>query len=380
MPRKLTKGECTYSNTTTAAVSLLDSDPRLIAALGPTLSLEDLKIWAGMPETRRAAALQRIAVLDEYCARINDISAKSAAIKAGVTLGRFYQIARVWPEKRLLSSLGAYALVAKPRAGLKPHQKIALHDVVAQVIKADANQGDSIAELARKLGKASKLSVNDIPSKNTLRSFIEKELRQLRNTGLAGSEIVFDLSATSLRRYDNLPHVVFLAIDAGTGIILGHAIGCAKENALGYKSAASAALKTITEITGRKSIWARKFERCQMAIALDLPDMEKMSAQIKSRTGAMLFESAADVSHGHFIRQHLGLNLGLIRLMPSRTISTRALGNGLKGVVLDAATASARVGIAVEEHNAALISTLGLDGDADPPDELIEMLAMMAAI
>ena len=98
-------------------------------------------------------ALQRIEALDRYFAEAPELAAKAAAIKAGVTLSRFYQMARGWAVKRSLSNLGTYALVVKPRAGLKPSQIGALEAVVGNVIGAEANQTDSIAALARKLGE-----------------------------------------------------------------------------------------------------------------------------------------------------------------------------------------------------------------------------------
>jgi hypothetical protein len=379
LPGERNDKDATSGNTATDNALLLDADPRLVAALGTALSLEDLRIWAGMPEPRRVTALQRIKVLDQYCAEPGEITAQRAAMDAGVTLSRFYQMARIWPEKRLLSSLGTYALVTKPRAGLKPHQKSALQAVVKQVVEAEANQGDSIAALARKLGQASKLPADDVPSKNTLRVFIESEQRRLRETSLAGREILFDLSATSLPRGDGLPHVVFLVIDGGTSLILGHAIGLAEESAAGYRTAAGVCLSHIPAVLQGKNIWSEKMERSRIVPGADASDIGAISSKIALRMGDVSPKLTAVDAQGEYIRHHLGLRLGYVRLFPSRTILTEASANEIKGVELDTATAFARVSVAVAEHNATLVEALELDGDADPPGELMRLLEMMAA-
>lgn len=358
----------------------LGTDPRLVAALGPELSARDLEIWAGMPASRRMKALQRIGALDRYFAEAPDVAAKAAAIEAGVTLSRFYQMARAWAVKRSLSNLGTYALVVKPRAGLKPFQISALEAVVGDVIGAKANQTDSIAALARKLGKASNLKPDEVPSKNTLRGFIEREQRRRRDAKLAGTEVLFDLSATSLHRCNGQPHVAFFLIDGGTGLILGHAIGVAEESAAGYRDAAHASLNLILPVLRGRAIWSKEFKRAQMVTGADVPELVTMIARIGGEMDGVCPTLTEEDRQGRYIREHLGLRLSSVRLLPAQTIPDEASAVEIKGVELDTTTAFARTSVAVVEHNAAVLAALDLKGDVNPPDELIKFLNTIAAI
>ncbi|UZK68776.1 hypothetical protein OKW76_12100 [Sphingomonas sp. S1-29] len=362
-----------------ASELLLDADPRLAKALGRALSLNELKTWAGLPEPRRAKALQRITALDRYRAEGSELSAKQAAMEAGVKLGRFYQMARAWSANRSLESLGAYVSATKPRSSLKPHVNQALMAVVKQVVEAQSNQGNSIATLAKKLGAASNLPAKDVPSANTLRAFIEREQRRRRNTKLAGTQVLFDLSATSLLRDDGRPHVAFLAIDDGTGLILGHAIGLAEESRAGYQAAAQNSLSRILAALRAKTIWSETMERSQIVPGVDAPAIASMSSRIKGEIGGAAPQLTAEDKQGGYIRRHTGLKLGSIRMLPSRTGAAPSAMKMTKGGELNVTDAFARMEVAVTEHNAGLLLKLAIEGDAAPPGKLIRMLEMIAA-
>ena len=374
------KNNATDDETVKSSALHPEPDPRLVAALGPEISLEDLTNWAVMPEYRRMTALKRIEVLDRYWAEGNGFAGPQAAAELGITDGRFYQMARIWREKRSLGGLGTYGLVTKQRAGLKPHQKSALLAVVRQVVEAGADRGDSIAAMARELGQASKLAADDVPSKNTLRVFIENERRRLRDNQLAGTVVLFDLSATSLCRSDGLPHVVFLVIDDGTGLILGHAIGLAEESAAGFRAAASVSLSHIATVLHRRNIWSQRMERFSIVPGADASDIYEISSTITAQMSDVSPVVTAQGAQGRYIRHHLGLRLGSVRLLPSRTITSGTLANDTKGLELDTANAFARVGAAVAEYNATLLAGLELDGDAAPPGELLRILETMATV
>jgi hypothetical protein len=377
LPRKPKETGATGGGIAADPALLLEEDPRLAKALGDAMSPEELKIWVGMPEPRRVKALQRIKALDRYVLK-SEITAALAAEQAGVKLGRFYQMARAWSDKRSLGSLGAYASATKPRVGLKPHQNAALYAAVKRVVTAKANQGDSIAALARKLGEASNLPSEEVPAQNTLRVFIEREKRRLRDASLAGTEIQFDLSATSLRRSDGLYHVVFLVLDGGTGLILGHSVGLSEESALGYGAAAKDSLVRIPAVVGVRNIWADEMKRSQLVPGSDTHRIGAITSQIKIHLGGVAPQLTDEDAQGRYIRHHLGLKLGSVRLNPARTIAAAPAEGAVKGAVIDAVDAFSRIELAVAEHNAALLATLALDGEPDPPGELLHLLEMMA--
>ena len=356
----------------------LEADPRLATALGRVLSTDEIRTWAGMPEAQRVKALQRIKALNGYCAPGSELTARQAAEQAGVKLGRFYQMARGWSERRSLDSLGAYVSATKPRQGLRPEVTNALQAVVARVVKARDHA--SIASLAKTLALESGLPPKAVPSQNTLRAFIEREQRRVRDMKLAGAELLFDLSASSLRREDGRPHVVFFVIDNGTRLILGHGQGLGTDSVAGYRAAAADSLRRIARFMPPTKIWADRMQRSQLVPGTDIQSVSEMAAQMKTELGGITPQLTGERKEGVYIREHIGLKLGPIRLAPSRTIApSKPIGTVADAPGLVSEDAYARVELAVAEHNAELLADIKVEGAAEPPGELIRLLELMAA-
>lgn len=351
---------------------LLPPDSRIARAIGH-LDSDQAKLWAGMTADQRAKALQRIAALDRYCAEGSDLSAKQAAADAGVQLGRFYQMARRWRNDRSLHSIGAYASATRPRQRIAPDVTNALQAVVSRVVDADA--GASVAKLSDRLAAASGLPAESIPTRNTLRLFIERELRRRQQRSLAGAALLFDLSATSLLRSDGQSHFVFLLIDKGSRLILGHAEGERSDSVSGYRAAAKDALQRLSEHLAKMDIWSARMDQPNMIPGTDGDALRSTLDNVGAELGSAAPQLAVESSQGVYIRRQLGLKLGTVRLMPGRTspLKTETAPNSYS-----LSEAHARIEVAVAEHNEAALQEFSLKGEAEPPGELVRMLELMS--
>jgi hypothetical protein len=353
-------------------------DHRLAKVFGRDVPREEIAIWTDMPPARRAKALQRIAALDRYCGGEEGLTAKQAAADAGVELGRFYQMARVWPNERSLRSLGAYAVATRSRERFKPEVVNALQAVVAEVVRDNADAPASVAKLAQLLGERSGLPAGDLPKKNTLRLYVEREIRRVRETRQAGQEILFDCSATSLRRKDGDRHTVFMVIDRGTRLILGHSVGSPAESASGYAAAARDAQRRIGSGSFPGRLWSPRLVNAQLVPGTDIDGVRKLMQQVYREPAGSTPQVVGQGTYGRYMREHVGLKLGPIQLVPARTGD--ALGTeDPDGLGLGDTDALARLDVLIADHNATVLADLTVDGESLPPRELVRLLELMAA-
>jgi hypothetical protein len=376
LPRK-SKQDGTHAAVAPARTDLgLPADPRLIEVFGSTVPPEELKTWAGMTEARREKALRRVPVLDAYTKKGSTLNAETAAKELGIKLRRFYQIAELWGNRRSLSHLGAEASATKTRQRLPAEVTNALQAVVADVVKD--NDGASLRTLARKLVEAA-----DLPSKppalNTLLTFIERERRRVSQATLAGTEILFDLSASSMMKPDGRAYTLFLVIDRGTSLILGHAAGDVDGSVEGYREAAADSLRRIPTLLPGRRIWADGMERSQIVPGVDAEAVASLVMRVRSVQN-VAFQSTGPKSAGGYTRRHVGLKLGTVRLIPSQSHATGGSDTDpQRGAGLSQEEALARVELAVAEHNAQRMKDLKLTGAEHPPEKLIAFLEMMAS-
>lgn len=352
-------------------------DARLVKVFGDEVPSEEIAIWTDMPPARRAKALQRIAALDRYCGGEEGLTAKQAAADAGVELGRFYQMARVWPNERSLRSLGAYAVATRSRERFKPEVVNALQAVVAEVVRDNADPPASVAKLAQLLGERSGLPAGDLPKKNTLRLYVEREIRRVREARQAGQEILFDCAATSLRRKDGDRHTVFMIIDRGTRLILGRSVGSPAESALAYAAAARDAQRRIGSESFPGRLWSPRLVNTQLVPGTDADRVRELMRRVLSESGGTMPQVVGQGTYGRYMREHVGLKLGPIQLLPGRTGD--ALGTeGPDALGLDDADALARLDVPIADHNATVLADLSVDGESLPPEELVRLLEPMA--
>jgi hypothetical protein len=352
----------------------LPDDERLSRIFGHPVPPDEARIWASIPPSRRDKMLQRVAALDRFCFGEEGLTAKQAAADGGVKLGRFYQLARLWAARRSLAHLGTYASATQPRQRFAPEVVNALQSVVARVVID--NPKAPVTRLAQLLAEASGLPPKKVPGKNTLRTFVEREQRRLRTTRQAGHEVLFDCAATSLSRMDGELHTVFLVIDEGTGLVLGHSIGDVGDSAGGYCLAAGNGWALIRDDLLSAGIWAPSLERSQLVPGSDLDAVRRLAAA--AGPGAPQLTGAGD--HGRYMRRHLGPKLGPIQLLHRRTAKPESSAGISNGEAMTVAEANARVGLAVAAHNDGILAEVTADGQQVPPEGLVRLLRTMAGI
>ncbi|QCB43243.1 hypothetical protein E5673_14255 [Sphingomonas sp. PAMC26645] len=349
-------------------------DERLVDIFGSCVPRDEVAIWTDMPPARRAKALQRIGALDRYCTGEEGLTAKKAAADAGVKLGRFYQMARAWPNERSLRTLGTYAVATQSRERFKPEVVAAIQAVVTDVVRF--NEGVSVARLVQVLAERSGLPAENLPKKNTLRVFVERELRRVREVKQAGHEILFDCCATSMRRADGRRHDIFVIIDAGTRLILGLAVGDTTNSAAGYAEAARDALHRVAEDAFPGSIWATRIERSQLVPGEDSDQIRIVAAKLVAAIGRGVPQVVGQGTYGRYIREHIGLKLDAIQMLPGRTGKGREEASPAK-LGLSEIDARARLEVPLAAHNALVWAELAVVGEPQAPGEFVTLLELL---
>jgi hypothetical protein len=338
---------------------------------GYPVPAEELEIWASMPPSKRDKALQRMVALDRHLGSVGEMTAKQSAADAGVKLNRFYQMLRAWSERRSLAAVGTFASTTKTRERMAPEIAQTIQATVKRIV--DSNPDASVAALVRDLSKA--IEVKRSP--NTLRPFVERELRRRLQRELAGEEVQFDCVATSLLRPDGTNHVVFLVLDGGTGLILGHSIGHLSNSVAGYAAAARDALNRIPVMMPPREIWADRTERSQLVPGTDAVAVADLVARMRGAVGGVAPQILAPGSYGRYARAGIGSKVGPIRLLPSRT----GVATSDKAPVVDplkSADAQARFEIAVLSHNEEVLAMVARRGVSEPPDQFVQLLSSLA--
>ncbi|MFK3889510.1 hypothetical protein [Sphingomonas sp. NPDC079357] len=348
------------------------SERSLERVFGHPVPEEELEIWASMPPSKRDKALQRMVALDRHLGSFGGLTAKQSAADAGLKLNRFYQMLRAWSERRSLASVGTFASTTKTRERIAPEIAQTIQAAVVRIVEADPDA--SVAALVRDLTKA----IDIKRSPNTLRPFVERELRRRLQRRLAGEEVRFDCVATSLMRPDGANHVVFLVLDGGTGLILGQSIGHLSNSVAGYASAACDALGRIPAMMPPREVWADRTERSQLVPGTDAVAVADLVARARGAVGGVAPQILAPGSYGRYARAAIGLKVGPIRLLPSRT-GIAATDKAPPAVdPLETADARARFGIAVSAHNKEVLMMLDVKGGNEPPEQLVRLLSLLA--
>jgi hypothetical protein len=171
---------------------------------------------------------------------------------------------------------------------------------------------------------------------------------------------------------------MFVIIDSGTHLILGHAVGDVGNSLAGYRAAASDAVARILHLSKGRAIWADHLERSQLVPGDDREAISNLATGLRTTVGVSAPQLLTSWRpYGRYIRRHLGLKLGPIRIIPSRTgrsVSAAEVADG--GIVT--MDAHARLELEVIAHNAAITADLAIDGAEAPPADLVRLLAEMA--
>lgn len=348
--------------------------PKLIlaAALGNPVPTEEQAMWDAMSTEQREVAILRLKVLLNVDHPLRPLPVEAAAAETGLSLNRWYEMFAAWREKRSLSSIGIAAAMPRSRT-LSYHND--LQRLVVKVVDADPDTSVSrlAVALADAYGRDTGVPKTDWPSSNTLRKFVEAELRRRAKEEEPGNDIAFDCCACELP-HTNGVFVAFLAIDKGSHLVLGAALGDAADSRSGYALAAKDALDRIKRAPLDRLTWAEKLERSELVIGLDedawIGHPTEMAAaglkgQLQPATRARRF--------GAYVRPLIGGRMGRVKFLPGKTSKEVAFARpGADDVV--------RFGVEVDVHNSALVPGQEAEGEErrQPPATLVTLLRRLS--
>lgn len=294
----------------------------LAVAFGVDLLSGEQALWDAMSPEQRKTAITRIDALLRYenprFASGGPLTAEEAAKHARLSQNRWYEMYAAWREKRSLASLGVAAAMPRTRT-LSYHDD--LQRLVPGVVDADPN--GSVRRLALALGEAygaeTSLAQELWPTYNTLRKFVEAELRRRSKDDEPGSHVTFDCCACALPHSKDV-FTAFLVIDRGSRAVLGGALGDASHSRAGYAAAARDALDRLRRDPLDRFAWAEDMAGSEIVIGLDDKDWsahaEEMAAvgmkgQLQPATKARRF--------GAYVRPLIGQRMGRVKFMPGQT-------------------------------------------------------------
>jgi hypothetical protein len=296
--------------------------------------------------------------------------------RSGLSRTRFYTVAAEFRSAGTLASLGAFAGAGASRQKLNPDAVNALQAVVADVVAM--NKGASTSQLVRLMIEASGVDEKILPGSTRLRGIVEAEIRRADATGQAGNALKLDVTAINLPRADGRPHIMYCIVDEGTRLILGASTAGTLEEAAGYRSAALDALARIGNALCSVR-WVDRLLRIEIVVGGD----RDAAAGLRGRLidgGVRANPQLAPRRYGRYWRKLVGERLGRIEITPGRTEEGLAVpDNGDMTPWTDEA-ARAAVGLAVEQHNAAILAELDTSsGRPIMPDDMQRALEVLSA-
>lgn len=346
---------------------------RLRQFLGNPLPAEEALLWAELSERQRAKALQRMAALTRWNNKKAPHDAVLAAANAGMKhTSRFYEMAKAWADAPSLKVLGV--LATAPRTRRSKHDDL-LSQRASELI--DAYPGQSVRQLALKLGETPGLG-DKPPTYNTLRRFVDDEIRKRSRKALPGKYVGFDCCACSMQRMDGSEYALFAIVDQESHLILGAALGDAADSRRGYADAAADGLRRMGRSPLAGLAWLDRVEGFQLVVGVDGERWNDIRREIVAAgVRAPIEPSTRRQRFGRYLKPAVGSRLGRIALSPNRT---QGLGTGggdgrPSRPTVDDVT---RLAIEVEAHNASLVGDLERVDGSEPPADLIALLQHLA--
>lgn len=352
---------------------------RLQRLFGDPLPEREVAMWSLMDTAQRASALQRANALIRYNDGKGDVPARTAAADAGVTLVRFYQMNARWRDGPSLAALGVGAQPERGRRSqFSPEVNAVLQSAAAEVASDDDASVRALALRLADIARAKGLSEEDLPGHNTLRGIVERARRERDRRRKVGNQLLLDHAACGIMREDGSPWTAFVIVDAATQLILGAAPDGANAVECGYADAARDAARRIAASTLARVAWADRLAQVQLVPgAGNGAAFERVVAE--ARSIGIGLNLTSDRKAGRYLEHLVGRSIGVLPLWPARVGAAELPPWAAeRAPVLDLERARARMVLAVEDHNARLLDSLGDVGDGVPPPELMHLLEMLA--
>lgn len=332
----------------------------------------DRSRWDGLTTTQRDRARRRLEAILAW--RAGAIPFAEAIRGAGLSRTRFYAVAAAFKEAGDLESLGAFAGTGAARPRLDPDAVNALQAVVAAVVAR--NDGASVNRLVQLMVAASGVTAN-LPGSSRLRGIVEAEIRRAAATGEAGFALEMDFTAVNLPRGDGRPHVMFVLIDAGTRLVLGHWVGGTTDEDVGYREAALDALARV-EREFASLRWTDRMMRIDATVGTDRARAVSFRARLLGNR-AHPPVNLAPARYGRYFRRFVGERVGRVAITPARTESGMAVPDNGDMTPWSDEEARAAVALALGGHNAGILAASdGGAGRPVMPDDLANALSILS--
>lgn len=356
----------------------------LQAALVEPAKPDDLVLWAAMSPGQRQKALERIELLSRWHGvrgERGDLTAETAARKLGVKPKRFYEMASAWKRTGSIAVLGAFAAPTERKGRLDARAVNALQAHLPGVIAEHPNAPvervrAALEERARAALEAGGLEFT-MPSKNIVRTMIQREVARLDQAKRLGHALRLDCSATSLVRPDGVPHVVFAIMERTAGLVLGFSLGSPRDSVAGYAAAAADALGRTAPFLPDTG-WTDATSRLDMVPGEDVARWKPILIGWRAGRALPELEAGGSGRYGRYFREVFGERVGRTYFRPSRTLSSDA-GGDAGGAAFSDEEALLRLGLDFAAHNAAASVHVPVGGGGRP-ENLLAALGRLAAL
>lgn len=326
--------------------------------------------WESLTPARRREAAARFVLFDQWEA--GELSAEEAINQFGKSPSRFYRLAAQWRDRPSLDALGVGIRAPRTRARLDPVVVNALQAKVSHVVRmhADASVSQQAAFLLEAAGFGGQKPIGT----TALRKIVETERRRVEASGRLGHQIGMDCSAINLPQASGRPYILYVIVDAGTGITLGFALSASVDVTAGYSAAAGSAAQWI-EQNGAGLPWSSRLSQTILVSGDDDAKSKKLVEGLSAAgIGGNVLRSSGRKRFGSQFRKAYGERLGRIQITPARTLEGDALPDNGNMTAWSADEAHAELERTFQQSNAALLGGLSLQEGSLPPSSLIHFL------
>lgn len=338
--------------------------------LGDAFCDEELQLWISMSERQRAAALQRMAAITRWLRGVDPQDVKLARADAGINSdSRFYEMAAAFSANPSLKTLGVLATAPRKR-------KRKNEDKIVEKVRAalDARSGESVRQIALAIQNDS--AFDTPPSYNTLRRYIDEEMRRRSRKARPGRYVGLDCCDCSMVRMDGSEYTLFAIIDRETQLILGAALGDAVDSGSGYGAAAADAIDRLDRPPLRGIAWLHRVEGFQVVVGFDRRRWEHARREFREvGISAPVEPSLRPRRFGRYLREAAGPRVGRIAMTPIRTEEASDRTTRRAPTPDDVR----RLALEVDNHNQPRIDGLEIDAEGAVPADLVKLLQHLSS-
>lgn len=329
-----------------------DAFPELLSqAVGAERIGSEQELWHRLTPNQKHKATIRLNALSQWRERGRDADVSSVAATANLRPSQFYKMVAEWHATPGLAVLGVHAGAGRNRR-TSPALEAQLTEAARTAILRYGRL--SISQLVNYTVELAGLPLDSIPKTSKLRELVKAERRRLECDGMVGQSLVFDFVATSMARDDLRPHIAFMAIDEGSNLVLGVAIGEVEDILLGYSKAAADALKEV-EARGAQWSWHPSFRLGRFASGRQFDVVHDFVLKLNKTYPQQHFMIETGARRcGRMIIEAVGQRMDRVSFTPTKTFDSQAsaVNNDMKPWSLASAEYTLRQ--AKASHNEAL--------------------------